>query len=118
MRSAWDPPFQACRVPVSCARVSAGGVDGEWIAPADVAKHKAILYFHGGGFRLGSVSSHRELIARISEASGCRVLAINYRLAPEPRFPAPLEDAMAAYRWMLHRGLKPGHTACAGSSAR
>ena len=55
----------------------AGGVDGEWIAGSDVQPGKAILYFHGGGFRLGSVSSHRELIARISRASGCRVLAIS-----------------------------------------
>jgi len=118
MRIDWDTAFQPLTVPVSCERVSAGGVDGEWIASSNAVHHdKAILYFHGGGFRLGSVSSHRELIARISEASGCRVLAINYRLAPEHRFPAPLEDAMAAYRWMLDRGLKPEHIAFAGDSA-
>ncbi len=117
MRIDWDTAFECCTVPVLCERVSAGGVDGEWIAGGNARYDKAILYFHGGGFRLGSVSSHRELIARISEASGCRVLAINYRLAPEHRFPAPLEDAMAAYRWMLDRGLKPEHTAFAGDSA-
>jgi epsilon-lactone hydrolase len=117
MRIDWDTAFECCTVPVLCERVSAGGVDGEWIAGSDAHYDKAILYFHGGGFRLGSVSSHRELIARISEASGCRVLAINYRLAPEHRFPAPLEDAMAAYRWMLDRGSKPEHIAFAGDSA-
>ena len=117
MRSDWDAAFGACAVPVSCERVSAGGVDGEWIAASGVQPGNAILYFHGGGFRLGSVSSHRELIARISEASGCRVLAINYRLAPEHRFPAPLEDAMAAYGWMLDQGLKPENIAFAGDSA-
>ena len=78
---------------------------------------KAILYFHGGGFRLGSVASHRDLIAQIAVASGCRVLAINYRLAPEHRFPAALDDALAAYGWMLDRGLKPENIAFAGDSA-
>jgi monoterpene epsilon-lactone hydrolase len=117
MRSDWDAAFQPRTVPVSCERVSAGGVDGEWIAGSDAHHDKAILYFHGGGFRLGSVSSHRELIARIAEASGCRVLAINYRLAPEHRFPAPLEDAIAAYGWMIDQGLSPENIAFAGDSA-
>jgi epsilon-lactone hydrolase len=117
MRSDWDVAFEACAVPVSCERVSAGGVDGEWIAASGVQPGITILYFHGGGFRLGSVSSHRELTARISEASGCRVLAINYRLAPEHRFPAPLEDAIAAYGWMRDQGLKPENIAFAGDSA-
>lgn len=117
MRSDWDTAFGACTVPVSCARVSAGGVDGEWIAPGGAQQDKAILYFHGGGFRLGSVSSHRDLIARLADASGCRVLAINYRLAPEHRFPAPLEDAIAAYGWMLDHGLTPENIAFMGDSA-
>jgi epsilon-lactone hydrolase len=117
MRSDWDAAFRACTVPVSCERVSAGGVDSEWIASATAAKHKAILYFHGGGFRLGSVTSHRDLIARISEASGCRVLAINYRLAPEHRFPAPLEDALSTYGWLRHQGFRPEDIAFAGDSA-
>jgi monoterpene epsilon-lactone hydrolase len=117
MRSDWDAAFQPCTVAVSCERVSAAGIDGEWIAGSNAGHDKAILYFHGGGFRLGSVSSHRELIARIAEASGCRVLAINYRLAPEHRFPAPLEDAIAAYGWMLGQGLGPKNIAFAGDSA-
>ena len=117
MRSDWDAAFQPCTVAVSYERVSAGGVDGEWIAGSDAHHDKAILYFHGGGFRLGSVSSHRELIARIADTSGCRVLAINYGLAPEHRFPAPLEDAIAAYGWMLDQGLSPENIAFAGDSA-
>ncbi len=99
-------PLAARTEPVTSERVSAGGVDGEWISPADAPDDKAILYFHGGGFRIGSVSSHRDLIAQIAVASGCRVLAINYRLAPEHRFPAALDDALAAYDWMLDQGLE------------
>jgi monoterpene epsilon-lactone hydrolase len=117
MRSDWDAAFGSCTVPVSCERVSVGAIDAEWIAASGAPTDKAILYFHGGGFRLGSVSSHRELIARISEASGRRVLAINYRLAPEYRFPAALEDAMTAYGWMRDQGLKPENIAFAGDSA-
>jgi epsilon-lactone hydrolase len=117
MRIDWDAAFEADIAPVSHRPVSAGGVDGEWIAGSNAPADKAILYFHGGGFRLGSVASHRELIARISEASGYRVLAINYRLAPEYRLPAPLEDALVAYDWMLDQGLKPENIAFAGDSA-
>jgi epsilon-lactone hydrolase len=116
MRSDWDAAFAGCTVPVSCRHVSAGGVDGEWIVPAD-APHKAILYFHGGGFRIGSVASHRDLIAQIAEASGCRILAINYRLAPEHRFPAALDDCLAAYSYLLGQGIKPANIAFAGDSA-
>jgi monoterpene epsilon-lactone hydrolase len=117
MRSDWDAAFGGSTAPVTCEPVSAGGVDGEWISPANTPLDKAILYFHGGGFRLGSVASHRDLIAQIAFASGCRVLAINYRLAPEHRFPAALDDALAAYGWMLDRGLKPDNIAFAGDSA-
>ena len=117
MRSDWDAAFGGSTAPVTCEPVSAGGVDGEWISPASAPDDRAILYFHGGGFRIGSVNSHRDLIAQIALASGCRVLAINYRLAPEHRFPAALDDALAAYGWMLDRGLKPVNIAFAGDSA-
>jgi monoterpene epsilon-lactone hydrolase len=117
MRSDWDAAFETSTVPIARERVSVGGVDGEWIVTSGARQDKAILYVHGGGFRLGSVTSHRDLIARIAGASGCRVLAIDYRLAPEHRFPAPLEDALAAYRWMLDQGLTAENIAFAGDSA-
>ena len=82
MREDWDTAFGGTTAAVTCEHVSAGGIDGEWVSPANAPLDKAILYFHGGGFRLGSVTSHRDLIAQIALASGCRVLAINYRLAP------------------------------------
>jgi len=117
MRRDWDAAFGGSIAPVTSERISASGVDGEWISPANSSLDKAILYFHGGGFRLGSVTSHRDVIAQIALASGCRVLAINYRLAPEHRFPAALDDALAAFGWMLDRGMKPGNIAFAGDSA-
>jgi epsilon-lactone hydrolase len=117
MRSDWDAAFSGCTVPVTTKPVSAHGVDAEWIVPPNTTRDKAILYLHGGGFRLGSVASHRDLIARIADASGCRVLAINYRLAPEHRFPAPLDDTLTAYHWMLDQGFRPSDIALAGDSA-
>jgi monoterpene epsilon-lactone hydrolase len=117
MRSDWDAAFACCSVPVICRSVSAGGVDAEWIVPADAPADKAILYFHGGGFRLGSIASHRDLIAGIAEASGCRVLAINYRLAPEHHFPAAPEDALTAFDWLRAQGFAADNIALAGDSA-
>lgn len=117
MRSDWDAAFDGCSVPVMCQPVSAGGVDGEWLVPSDAPRDKAILYFHGGGFRIGSVASHRDLAARIADASGCRVLSINYRLAPEHRFPAALDDVLAAYHYLRGQGLRPADIAFAGDSA-
>lgn len=117
MRSDWDAAFVGCSVPVTIEPVSAGGIDGEWLVPSDAPRDKAILYFHGGGFRIGSVASHRDLAARIADASGCRVLSVNYRLAPEHRFPAALDDALIAYQYLRDQGLRPADIAFAGDSA-
>jgi len=117
MRRDWDVAFGDCAVPLSCKHVSGAGIDAEWLIPEGAPSDRAILYFHGGGFRLGSVVSHRDLTARIAHTSGCCALSINYRLAPEHRFPAPLEDALAAYRWVLDQGYKPTDIAFAGDSA-
>ncbi|MGY3484037.1 monoterpene epsilon-lactone hydrolase [Bradyrhizobium sp. USDA 4011] len=117
MRSDWDAAFAGCSVPVRCEPVSADGIDGEWLVPSDAPRDKAILYFHGGGFRIGSVASHRDLAARIADASGCRLLSINYRLAPEHRFPAALDDALIAYQYLCDQGLRPADIAFAGDSA-
>jgi len=102
---------------VKCEPVSAGGVKAEWITAPNAAADRAILYLHGGGYIMGSINTHRELIARLSKAAQARMLALDYRLAPEHPFPAPVEDAMAAYRWMLAEGLKPSRIAVAGDSA-
>jgi monoterpene epsilon-lactone hydrolase len=98
-------------------KVSAGGIDGEWISAPNSSADRAVLYVHGGGYVIGSVNTHRDLLARIARASGARVLGINYRLAPEHPFPAAVEDSVAAYRWMLAQGLKPNRIAVAGDSA-
>jgi acetyl esterase/lipase len=95
----------------------AEGVTGDWVSMPGVAADRVLLYFHGGGYVMGSARTHRDLAARFSQAAGVRVLAPNYRLAPENPYPAALEDAKTVYRWLLARGFKPEHIAFAGDSA-
>jgi acetyl esterase/lipase len=91
---------------VSRRTVDAGGVLAEWFEPPDPGG-PTVLYLHGGGFVLGSPETHARLIAELAVACGSRVLAIDYRLAPEHPSPAALEDALAAYRALLASGVKP-----------
>lgn len=97
--------------------VSAGGVPAEWIAAPNASPDRAILYLHGGGYVIGSIASHREMVSRLSRAASARVLAIDYRLVPEHPFPAAVDDATAAYRWLLAQGFDPSQLAVAGDSA-
>ena len=89
----------------------------EWVHVNTVREDRVILYLHGGGYNVGSPNTHREMVAHISKASGAKVLLIDYRLAPEHPFPAALEDAASAYRWLLENGLEGKNIAIAGDSA-
>lgn len=117
MRADWDALFGATSVKVFAEPVSANGVAAQWVCAPGARHDKVVLYFHGGGFQVGSLQSHLELMASISEAAGCRVLGVDYRLAPEHRFPAALNDACSAYEWVLGQGIAPAGTALAGDSA-
>ena len=97
--------------------VDAGGVPAEWIAAPGTDADRVIYYLHGGGYAIGSINTHREMISRLSRASGARALAIDYRLAPEHPFPAAIEDATTAYRWLLSTGVDPARIVIAGDSA-
>lgn len=96
--------------------VDAGGVACEWQTP-EAAGDGVVLYVHGGGYVAGSIASHRNLTGHLAKASGCRVLSVDYRLAPEHPHPAPVEDSVAAYRWLLDQGVEPGNIAISGDSA-
>jgi epsilon-lactone hydrolase len=117
MRSDWDALFSGDAFEATVQPVSAGGVDCEWIAAPGSRDDRVVVYFHGGGFRIGSVRSHRALMAALSAASGCRVLGVEYRRAPEHRFPAPVDDGLAVYAWLREQGIAAGRIAFAGDSA-
>src|SRR5215831_2545397 len=102
---------------VKCEPTSAGGVKSEWVTAPGADADRAILYLHGGGYVIGSINTHRALAGRLSRAAKARVLVIDYRLAPEHPHPAAVEDAVAAYRWMLQQGLLASHIAVSGDSA-
>jgi epsilon-lactone hydrolase len=85
-------------------RIEVSGVPCEWLLAAGAAPDRRLLYIHGGGWTAGGLDSHRPLSARISAATGCAVLAVDYRLAPEHPFPAGLDDCIAAYRWLRENG--------------
>jgi monoterpene epsilon-lactone hydrolase len=98
--------------PVSIAEMYA-----EWISPFEAKDDRAILYLHGGGYTMGSCNTHRALASRIALAGRTPTLLINYRLAPEFPFPAALEDAIAAYHWLLDRGIAANRLVFAGDSS-
>ena len=102
---------------VVCKPVASGALKGEWIFDAEQDLNRTILYLHGGGFVMGSVRSHRGVGSRIARSAAAKMLLIDYRLAPENRFPAALEDTVTAYEWLLNQGYDPRKIVIAGDSA-
>lgn len=116
MRADWDALFGA-RADALVDAVDANGVPCQWICAPGARENRVVVYFHGGGFQVGSLASHAELMACISSAAQARVLGVDYRLAPEHRYPAALDDALTVWQWLLGQGLSPSQVAVAGDSA-
>jgi epsilon-lactone hydrolase len=102
---------------VAVEPATANGVAAEWTVTPKDARDAALLYLHGGGYVIGSLDSHRHLVAEAGRAAGIAGFALDYRLAPEHPFPAAVEDAVAGYRFLLGRGVKAPRVAIAGDSA-
>ena len=105
---------------VTVTPVDAGGVPCEWVEMPGADPTRAILYFHGGGYTTGSLNTHRRFVALLSERTGARVLNVGYRLAPEHPFPAAVDDALDAYRWLISDDggcVEAEHVVLAGDSA-
>jgi cation diffusion facilitator CzcD-associated flavoprotein CzcO/acetyl esterase/lipase len=88
---------------------SVGGVPGEWVRLAErkgiqAPRQGTLLYLHGGAYCVGSAATHRNLTARLAQATGLEVFALDYRLAPEHPFPAAIEDARSAALALMQRG--------------
>lgn len=97
--------------------VTAGMVKGELIVPDGVQSERVLYYLHGGGYILGSLKTHRHFVARLAKKLRMRALHIDYRLAPEHPHPAALDDALAAYDWLLGQGFAAGNVVIGGESA-
>jgi acetyl esterase/lipase len=97
--------------------VDAKGVPAEWVVPDDCEAGRAVVYFHGGGFATGGAESARALSSHLARAMRARLLAVDYRLAPEDPYPAALDDAVAAYHFALAAGYAPQDVALCGDSS-
>jgi monoterpene epsilon-lactone hydrolase len=117
MRALFEQMASPAEADIKSDPVRAGGVPAEWISAPGVDPGRAVLYLHGGGYVVGSIKTHRDLMGRVSRAAKARVLGLDYRLAPEHPFPAAVDDSLTAYRWMLEQGLQPSRIAVAGDSA-
>jgi monoterpene epsilon-lactone hydrolase len=90
---------------VVCAEVSEPEAKGWWVRPRDSGGARAILYIHGGGYRLGDAASYRGLASQIAARARCPVFVMDYPLAPEHRFPAAFDAAVKACNWLAANGI-------------
>ena len=97
--------------------VIAGTVPASWVTVKNRRRDGVVLYLHGGAFIAETPMFHGAMLGRICRESRCRGLMPSYRLAPEHRYPAALDDCMAAYRWLLAQGHEAGRIVVAGDSA-
>ncbi len=118
-RTAMDAIGEQGALPTGCFHepMTLGGVRCERVVPQGAIAGRTLLYLHGGAYTAGSPRSHRPLVARLAEAAHAIAIAADYRLGPEHRFPAAVEDAVAVYRALLEGGTEPGRLVVAGDSA-
>ncbi len=107
----FEPPAE-----IKIRSVNAGGVPSLLLGPRP-GEAPTVLHLHGGGYVLGSAFGCRPLAGAVAAAADTAVLVPDYRLAPEHPFPAALQDALAAYLWMLERGTAPETITLVGDSA-
>ena len=94
-----------------------GPFRGAWIIPKDERRQGVILYLHGGGYTCGNLDYAKGFAATLSDECGVRVFCAAYRLAPEERFPAALDDAVVAYQYLLSKGYPARQILLCGESA-
>ncbi len=102
---------------VTVETVDTDGVRCEWTRPAVVRDQRVLLYFHGGGYANGSLTSHRKLVGHLATAIGMRALSVGYRLAPEHPYPAAVDDGARALAWLTATGVAAADVVVAGDSA-
>ena len=106
---------------VNREKVVIKGIPCEWYGAAENIKNSSndavLIYLHGGGYVIGSLTSHQPLYADLCNHSGLKVLGVDYRLAPEHPHPAAVDDALSVYEYLISEGYKPDNIAIAGDSA-
>lgn len=102
---------------VTVTQVDMGGVPGTLVTPDAARDDRAMLYIHGGGYVSGAPSGYHGIAGHYAKLLGASVYMPDYRLAPEYPFPAPLEDVLTAYRWLIGQVGNAGRIVFAGDSA-
>ena len=102
---------------IALEAIDMDGVPGEWSIAPGSHPARVLLFFHGGGYCSGSIVSHRRMVTEAGRAGAARTLAVGYRLAPEHPFPAALEDALTAWRFLRGQGVTARSIAVGGDSA-
>jgi acetyl esterase/lipase len=97
--------------------INIGDMPAEWVIPKGAKSDKVLLFIHGGGYATGSIRTHRALASQIAIHAGIKALSIEYKLAPEHKFPVQIEQCTAAYQFLLDEGYKPENIAMGGESA-
>lgn len=132
-KSAWRPDLDIAEIrirtakmdarigrkapPIAVEPVSIAGVPATWYGAPELAGKGVLLYLHGGAWCLHLPQVYRRLMTTLSELTGMRVLLVDYRLAPEHRFPSGVDDCFAVYRWLVEQGHAHRPFALAGDSA-
>ncbi len=107
------------RIPKGAAveRFNIEGIPAAWIYADYAEQDKIVLYLHGGGYVLGGIDSHQMLCILMAQTLKMKILLPEYRLAPESPFPAAVDDALTAYRWLLAQGYNSKNIIISGDSA-
>ena len=117
MRAGMEATARPADSDIIVEETTAGGVPAKYFTAPGADTSRVLLYFHGGGYVIGSTVSHAWLLGALSRATDTQVLALDYRLAPEHPFPAAVEDAVAAYQSLLDSGYAARDIAIGGDSA-
>ena len=104
-------------IPIRVEPVDVDGIPAEWVRIDSNKPRRVLYYLHGGGYIIGSPDTHRPMISRIAARAEADAFVIDYRLAPENPFPAPVEDAIKGYRYLLDQGIDSKSIIIAGDSA-
>lgn len=117
MAARWFPTPREAHV--SDVRIDgpAGTIPAEWVSHGRSDRRAVIIYLHGGAYIMGSAAVYRHVCAALSCYAGARVIAPDYRLAPEAAYPAAVDDALAVYQHLLDSGYAPEKIAFSGDSA-
>ncbi len=103
MRQDWDSLYSSTSIDSLIEDFKVNHIKCRWVCAKEITNPAIVMYIHGGGFRLGSNDSHLKLMSDIATTTGCQVLGFEYRLMPEAKFPAPLEDSLLVYQYLLSK---------------